>query len=201
MRHLRFVAVVAITLSTLLTHAGLRAAAEPAPPGVGDKARDFTLPTVTAKSFSLSRELAAGPVVLVVLRGWPGYQCPFCTRQFADFKAHAKEFEQSHARVVFVYPGPSDAVQQRAREFIGEGALPSNFEFVLDADYGFTLAYGLRWNAPSETAYPSTFVIDRAATLRFAQISRAHDGRARAADVLAALATMGASERPGATGA
>jgi hypothetical protein len=32
----------------------------------------------------LSTELAHGPVVLVMLRGWPGYQCPFCTRQFGD---------------------------------------------------------------------------------------------------------------------
>jgi hypothetical protein len=34
-------------------------------------------------------------------------------------------------------------------------------------------------------------VIDRTATIRFAQISKAHDGRALATDVLKALAAIG----------
>jgi alkyl hydroperoxide reductase subunit AhpC len=51
----------------------------------------------------------------------------------------------------------------------------------------FTNAYGLRWDAPQETAYPATFVIDRDGIVRFAQISSGHDGRALATDVLKAL--------------
>ena len=53
-----------------------------------------------------------------------------------------------------------------------------------------SMAYGLRWDAPSETAYPATFVIDRSGTVRFAQISRVHGGRTPAADVLAALVAL-----------
>src|SRR5262249_11063416 len=188
---IRSTGVVAIALSILLPTADLKAAQPATPLTIGDKARDFTLSTVTGTAVTLSHELAAGPVVLVVLRGWPGYQCPFCTRQFGDFLGHSEDFERSGARVVFVYPGPSDQVQERAREFVGAGAPPPGFEFLIDPDYRFTLAYGLRWNAPSETAYPSTFVIDRTGTVRFAQISRTHDGRARASDVLAALAAIG----------
>jgi alkyl hydroperoxide reductase subunit AhpC len=60
----------------------------------------------------------------------------------------------------------------------------------LDPDYTFTLRYGLRWDAPRETAYPSTFVIDRGGVVRFALVSRTHDGRAPAADVLAVLAGL-----------
>ena len=44
---------------------------------------------------------------------------------------------------------------------------------------------------PQETAYLSTFVIDRAAIVRYALISRTHSGRATAADVLDVLAKMG----------
>jgi hypothetical protein len=46
---------------------------------------------------------------------------------------------------------------------------------------------GLRWDAPDETAYPATFVIDRGGAVRFAQVSLGHDGRALATDVLKAL--------------
>jgi hypothetical protein len=39
--------------------------------------------------------------------------------------------------------------------------LPADFDLVLDPGYDFTNTYGLRWNAPNETAYPSTFLINR----------------------------------------
>jgi peroxiredoxin Q/BCP len=159
-------------------------------PKVGDKASDFTLAALDGSQVKLSTELAHGPVVLVMLRGWPGYQCPFCTRQFGDFLGHAKDLEATGARVIFVYPGPADQVQQRATEFTANKDMPSNFRFLVDPDYVFTLAYGLRWDAPKETSYPSTFVIDKTSTVRFAQISKAHDGRAAAADVMKALAAV-----------
>ncbi len=173
---------IAATLATATVFAGFGAA-----PKVGDKARPFTLTALDGKSVSLAGETARGPVVLVLARGWPGYQCPFCTRQFADFVAHAKEFETLGASVVWVYPGPSDQVVQRAKEFVASSPLPAVFRFVTDPNYTFTNAYGLRWDAPNETSYPSTFVIDRSSVVRFAQISNAHDGRAKAADVVAAL--------------
>ena len=156
-------------------------------PKLGEKAPPFSLLDLDGQRVTLDGELTHGPVVLVLLRGWPGYQCPFCTRQFADFLGHASAFEAAGARVVWVYPGPSDSVQQHAREFLASRALPSAFRITTDPDYAFTNAYGLRWDAPQETAYPATFVIDRGATVRFAQISVGHDGRALASDVLKAL--------------
>ena len=174
--------IAAAVVATATLSAGFGAA-----PKVGDKARPFTLTALDGSSVSLAGETARGPVVLVLARGWPGYQCPFCTRQFADFVAHAKDIEALGARVVWVYPGPSEEVVKRAKEFVASAPLPASFRFVTDPDYTFTNAYGLRWDAPNETSYPSTFVIDRSSIVRFAQISNAHDGRAKATDVVAAL--------------
>ena len=156
-------------------------------PKPGETAPLFSLLDLDGQRVTLAGELTHGPVVLVLLRGWPGYQCPFCTRQFADFLGHAPAFETVGARVVWVYPGPSDSLQQHAREFLASRALPSNFRITTDPDYVFTNAYGLRWDAPQETAYPATFVIDRGGTVRFAQVSVGHHGRAPAIDVLKAL--------------
>jgi peroxiredoxin len=64
--------------------AALPLAAAP-PPTVGEKARDFRLSTPEGKHLRLSDVMAQGPVVLVVLRGYPGYQCPYCNRQVQDF--------------------------------------------------------------------------------------------------------------------
>lgn len=46
------------------------------PPIIGGKASDFALSTVDGKSIRLSEVTSNGPAVLVVLRGYPGYQCP-----------------------------------------------------------------------------------------------------------------------------
>ena len=164
--------------------------AQPMAPGVGVKAPEFALKDVAGTTVSLSHERTQGAVVLIVGRGWPGYQCPFCTRQFAEFRAHAKELQAAGARVLWIYPGPEDQLATHASDFISSEPLPSNFDVLIDPGYGFTKAYGLRWDAPKETAYPATFVIDRDGTIRFANVSLEHGGRTPVANVLEALGQM-----------
>jgi peroxiredoxin len=128
-------------------------------------------------------------VVLVVLRGWPGYQCPICDRQVNEFVTAKAAFAEAGAQLVFVYPGPAADLKARAAEFrsMKGREWPAEFRYALDPDYAFTDAYGLRWDAPRETAYPSTFIIDAKGVVRFAKVSRTHGDRAKAADVLAEL--------------
>ena len=164
--------------------------APPAAPKVGARAPEFTLKDASGASTTLTKELASGPVVLVVGRGWPGYQCPFCTRQFAEFRSHAAELQAAGARVLWVYPGPADALAQHATDFTAGSELPPNFRVLIDPGYGFTMAYGLRWDAPKETAYPATFIIDRGGVVRFARVSLEHGGRVPVSDVLAGLKQM-----------
>ncbi len=135
----------------------------------------------------LSERTAQGPVVLVVLRGFPGYQCPFCDRQVHDFIKSASAFDAAGARVVFVYPGPEGELAKRASEFAAGKSFPPGFDFVLDPDYVFTNLYSLRWDAPKETAYPSTFVIKRGGEIAFARISRSHGGRVSAREAIEQL--------------
>lgn len=160
------------------------------PPRVGNQAQDFALSDIQGNHVSLSDTLKHGPVVVVVLRGYPGYQCPFCTKQFGELFSKAKKFEEHGASLVFVYPGPAPGLDKFAKEFIGARELPKNFQFLTDPDFKFTQQYGLRWDAPNETAYPSSFVIDSNGTIRFAKISHTHDDRASSTDLLEALAKI-----------
>ena len=155
-------------------------------PRVGDTAADFTLTTLTGGTVRLSQFVKEGPVVLVVLRGWPGYDCPFCTRQFADYLAGADAVNKAGLRVLFIYPGPADRLDEHARAFTSARRLPDHFVFALDPDYTFTTRYHLRWDAPNETAYPATFIIDSQRRVLFARISREHGGRTPVSEVLAA---------------
>jgi peroxiredoxin len=90
---------------------------------------------------------------------------------------------------LLVYPGPANQVKAKAREFLAkEGALPANFHLVVDPGYTMTTRYGLRWDAPLETAYPATFVIARDGEVTFSKVSHEHGDRATADEVLAVLA-------------
>src|SRR5258708_34060240 len=89
-----------------------------AAPPVGEKAPDFALSTAEGKSVRLSEGILKGPVVLVVLRGYPGYQCPYCNRQVQDFIQKSQGFADAGARVVIVYPGPPQDLGVKASDFL-----------------------------------------------------------------------------------
>ncbi len=157
------------------------------PPAVGDQAADFTLENLAGDEVQLAKLNKTGPVVLVVLRGYPGYQCPACSAQVGEFSARAKQFAGAKANVVLVYPGQADGLGERAKEFVAGKSLPVGLHLVTDPDYTFTKAYHLRWDKAGETAYPATFVIDAEGKVRFAQISQTHGNRVKATAVLEQL--------------
>ncbi|MGA8910603.1 MAG: peroxiredoxin family protein [Acidobacteriaceae bacterium] len=154
-------------------------------PAVGAKAPGFTLSTPTGTAVRMSRVQRGHDLVLVILRGFPGYQCPYCVRQVHDFIDHASEFEAKNTRILLVYPGPPGDLDQHAKDFLAKQTeLPSNVVLVTDPDYAVTNQYGLRWDAPHETAYPSTFILNRKGVIVFEKISHTHGDRLSAEDAL-----------------
>ena len=172
-----------IALLALLTLAGATATAQT--PATGAKAPDFTLSTPAGAAVRLSTDTAKGTTVLVVLRGFPGYQCPYCMKQVHDFVEHSAEFAAKKTNVLLVYPGPPADLDQHAKDFLAKQAdLPANIQLVVDPDYKVTNLYGLRWDAPRETAYPSTFILDSKGKILFEKISHSHGDRTSAEDIL-----------------
>ena len=70
-----------------------------------------------------------------------------------------------------------------------QSELPANIVLAIDPDYTMTNAYGLRWDARHETAYPSTFILDKNRIVLFEKISHSHGDRLSAQDALGQLAT------------
>jgi peroxiredoxin Q/BCP len=163
---------------------------QPRPPAVGDKAPELKLKNLEGEEVELAKLTKSHPVVLLVLRGWPGYQCPICSRQVGEFLQKDKDFAAAGAKVVMVYPGPADLLEEHAKEFQGKQLFPDNFYYVTDPDYLFTKAWGLRWEAERETAYPSTFIVGKDGLIKFGVVSTTHGDRASAATVLQELAKL-----------
>ncbi len=156
-------------------------------PEIGEAAPDFTLKTIEGESVQLAKILENGPAVVVMLRGYPGYQCPLCSRQVASLLAAKKTFADKNATVVLVYPGEAKGLEDYAKAFMGKTELPEPFVLAIDPDYEFTRSYGLRWEAQNETAYPSTFVISRDGKVKKSWVSQSHGGRADTKQVVAEL--------------
>jgi hypothetical protein len=77
-----------------------------------------------------------------------------------------------------------------ATEFQGKLEFPDHFQYLLDPDYEFTNAWGLRWEAERETAYPSAFIVGRDRKIKFGVTSTTHGERASAAAMLKELAKL-----------
>ena len=184
----------AVLLAAVTSAAGLPGQAQI--PEIGAKAPNFTLMTPEGAKLSLDGVRGKGTLVLVMLRGYPGYQCPYCVKQVHDFVENADKFASAKAGVLLVYPGPQAELDAKAKEFLAkqQGELPANVKLVVDPDYKMTNQYGLRWDAPRETAYPSTFLIDRNGVVFFEKVSRSHGDRTSAADLLTELEKRSAAK-------
>ncbi len=153
-------------------------------PATGEIAKDFTLKTVNNEPVNLKELLKKQPVILLVLRGWPGYQCPICTKQVGGFVASSDEFAKRKVSVLMVYPGPSQELINHANEFKEDFSFPTDFYFTIDPDYSMVNLYGLRWEADRETAYPSTFIIRQDGKIVYSKISHTHGGRSTVEELL-----------------
>lgn len=159
-------------------------------PSVGQVAPNFDLPISGEEgSLALRDVLADGPAVVVVLRGYPGYQCRLCSFQLSELVRSARALRAKVAKVILVYPGAPNLLEEHALEFT-PAKLPEPFVLVRDPGYTMVNAYGLRWDAPRETAYPSTFVIDSDGTIAWAKVSQGHGDRSDPAAILSALNSL-----------
>lgn len=184
-------AVMAVTFLTAVGYYRISQGADAGPKGpvpkVGDTAPDYELNQLNGPAVKLSTLTAKGPVVMVQLRGFPGYQCPICTFQVGELIKKATQFSDAKANVLLLYPGPADGLKDHADEFVRGKDMPSNFYLLLDPDYKVVSLYGLRWDAPRETAYPATFVLNQKREVLYAKVSKTHGGRAPVQEVLDAL--------------
>jgi peroxiredoxin len=161
---------------------------------VGGAATPASFVDVEGKSVRLEDYRGKKALVLVFTRGFPGYICPLCTSYTAQIAFRYKEIAAAGAEVLLVFPGSPEKVQEfirAAREIAeqeGPGALP--FPVLLDVDLKSVEAFGIK----GELARPSTYVIDRKGTVRYAFVGEQSHERPDVDTILAELKRAGAAE-------
>jgi peroxiredoxin len=168
---------------------------------VGDTAPDFSLGDAVGNSVSLTGLLAAGPVVVTFYRGeW----CPYCNLQLRALQQALPEITAAGATLVAISPqAPDHALTMTEKHDLG-------FPVLSDLDQSVSESYKVRFdvtgeledlqvnvfqNDPAEQnangrrslPVPSTFVVDRDQTVRFASVSADWRVRVEPAEILAAL--------------
>jgi peroxiredoxin len=131
------------------------------------------------------------PVVLVVMRGFTGMVCLYCSAQTARLITNHKEFVKRGAEVLVVYPGPKEHVPTfltRAREEADRAAVP--FRVLLDPDFAAVDKLGIR----GQLAKPSTYILDKQGQVRFAYVGASLSDRPSLKAMLAQLDQLNSGE-------
>lgn len=123
---------------------------------VGDRAPDFTLPSQTGDSISLSQFLGKQPVVLYF---YPKDETPVCTKEACAFRDRYQVFQDMGAQVI----GVSNDSTQDHQKFASNHNLP--FILLSDRKNEVRQLYGVPktlWIFPGRV----TYVIDQQGTIR-----------------------------------
>ena len=184
-----------VVLGISLAAPQIKAAGPKNPIALGDKTPDFELPIQGQDAYlTLSDLVKDGPVAVIVLRGFPGYQCGVCTRQVGSFvnraKALAKAVDNKPNRVVLVYPGDEKGLDRHAKQFLGSRRMPDPLVMVRDPGMEMITEWGLRWDAHRETAYPAAYLIGPGRRVKWAKVSDSHSGRASVEEILKAIKNL-----------
>ncbi|QGJ68428.1 Hypothetical protein PBC10988_0870 [Planctomycetales bacterium 10988] len=119
------------------------------------------------QSFDLRQFYGKKHVVLVIMRGFSGFVCPYCQTQTSRLITNYQEFVDRGAEVLVVYPGPLEHVDefvQSSQQLANTNATP--FQILFDP--GLQAVEELQIKA--DLAKPSTYILDKGGAIRFAYV-------------------------------
>ncbi len=126
-------------------------------------------------------------VVLVVLRGYAGMVCVYCTTQTHALAKAAPQFAQHNADVFVVYPGPEDGLSAflEAYKSLSKGIAPP-YKQLADPNFRLVDPLGLR----GDLAIPATLVLDESGIVRWAYVGTSAEDRPGTDEIIQQLESM-----------
>ena len=135
-----------------------------------------------SEPFDLESARGRRNVLLVVLRGFGGQVCVYCTAQLKALGKERARIEALETEVCLVYPGPRsglDAFLEAWELTYGAGEKPP-WSMLYDADLELVDALGIRDNI----AVPSCLLLDKQGVVRWSHVGKDHADRPSALEIL-----------------
>mgnify|MGYP006299911681 CR=1 FL=1 len=160
--------------------------AEHDPPQAGDPLPYTRFVNQQGEVVDLARHRGTDRVLLVFMRGFDGYVCPYCTRQTSELAERYEEITAAGTRVYIVYPGPAETVPvflEAVRRQLNGQEEEFPVPVLLDVDLSAVKRLGIRGNL----AAPSTFLVGSDGVLQYVYVGNSFDDRPDVDDILSAL--------------
>lgn len=138
----------------------------------------------TGRAIDISAWQGERNVLVIILRGFAGTICPYCSAQVRAITSRLESFAEQDTEVIFVYPGSASSVPlfMQAVRNLGEGDLPP-VSVALDVDLALVRSLDIE----SELASPTSILIDKQGQVQFAYVGRDLTDRPSVIDLLEVL--------------
>lgn len=175
---------------------------------VGDSLEPFTLSDASGAPVTLDQLVEAGPAVIVFYRGgW----CPYCNLALRTYQRELlPELAAFGARLVAISPqSPDQSLSTVEKAGLGftvlsdpasrlAGQIGISFQqadevLAAQRNLGLDLAQ-VNAEGSTELPRPTVLVVDQNRTVRFVDVQPDYTARTEVADILAALASLGAGQ-------
>jgi peroxiredoxin len=136
---------------------------------IPEKVNELVFTDQDGAEIRLADLLGKKNLILVFTEGFNGMLCPFCKTQTSRLVANYEKFKQRDCEVIVVYPGPKDHLEEfieAARTTEKEQVDKVPFPIVLDKDFAATNYFDIH----SMHAHPSTYLIDKQGSVKFAYV-------------------------------
>ena len=136
-------------------------------------------------------DLAASPdgkkSLLVFMRGFSGFVCPYCTAQTAELVRRLEEIHGTNTELHVVFPGPAETIPkflEAVRAYMKNDTVATpSLSVLMDVDLKAVDALGIR----QDLARPCTFVLDPDGKLVYKYVGASPSDRPSLDDVLRVL--------------
>ena len=142
----------------------------------------------SSEPFDLDALRGKRNVLLVILRGFGGQVCIYCTAQLKALGKERARLERGDTEVCIVYPGPKsglDAFREAWNLTFGYGQEPP-WAMLYDADLALVDALGIRDNI----AVPSSLLLDKQGLVRWSHVGQSHADRPTALEILEQIESL-----------
>ncbi|TWT62814.1 peroxiredoxin family protein [Rubinisphaera italica] len=134
---------------------------------------DLSFLDTTGQKVALKDLLGKKNVVLIFTQGFYGTLCPYCTTQTARLVANYEKFQELDTEILVVYPGEKSHLEefiQAATKTEKNQVETVPFPLLLDEDLVAVDFFDIR----SQSAHPSTYVIDKQGNVLLAYVGKDH---------------------------